>query len=121
MTAPPPLTPASEGERIAVPGWLLEPHAEHYVVRVVGDAMGGICDGDWLVVRRCTAAAEGEMVVALLGDDATLRRFYLEGDTARLEASNPALDPIRLPLANLRIQGVAVGLIRRFDRREART
>lgn len=121
MTAWPPLTPASEGERVVVPGWLTDGAPEqHYVLRVVGSLMieSGICDGDFLIVRRSPAAAEGDMVMALVGDDATLRYFYLEGDQARLEAANPVMEPIRLPYADLKIQGVAVGLIRRFGRKE---
>lgn len=124
----PPITVAPDGERIAIPGWLLHPRADHYVLRVVGEAMieDGVCDGDFVVVRRCSAASEGEMVIAVVGDDAVLRRFYLEhvpgGDlrdaVVRLEASNPAIEAIRLPFADLTIQGVAVGLIRRFDRKE---
>lgn len=115
-----PIIPTKDGERVAVPGWLLEPHAEHHVLRVVGESMieHGVCDGDYLVVRRCSAAAEGEMVVAIINDQATLRHFFLEGDTARLEATNSSFPPIHIPIADLIIQGVAVGLIRRFDRKE---
>lgn len=122
MSAPP-IMPIPPDERVTVPGWMLNPYAEHYVLRVVGDSMAedAICDGDFLVVRRCAVAADGEMIVALVGDDATIRRFYHEGETARLEAANRSVDSILVPMADLKIQGVAVGIIRKFDRKEART
>ena len=66
---------------------------DHYVLRVVGDSMidEGIHDGDWVVVERRERAEPGEMVVALVGDEATLKRFYPEGDRVRLQPSNPTM------------------------------
>ena len=53
-------------------------------------------------------------LVALIGDEATLKRFYPEGDRVRLQPSNPAMKPIYVPSAELRIQGVVVGLMRKY-------
>jgi repressor LexA len=88
----------------------------HYVLQVVGESMlgEGIFDGDWVVVERRQEAEPGEMVVALIGQDATLKRFYPEGAVIRLQPSNPSMAPIRVPANEVRVQGVVVGLMRRF-------
>jgi repressor LexA len=74
----------------------------------------GIYDGDYVIVLRRERAEPGEMVVALIGDDATLKRFYPEGDTVRLQPANAAMKPIRVPAKDVRVQGVVVGLMRKF-------
>jgi repressor LexA len=74
----------------------------------------GIMDGDFIIVLRRDNAEPGEMVVALVGDDATLKRFYPEGKLIRLQPSNPTMEPIRVPAQSVRIQGVVVGLMRKF-------
>ena len=71
-------------------------------------------DGDFIIVLRRDIAEPGEMVVALIGDDATLKRFYPEGKLIRLQPSNPTMAPIRVPAQNVRVQGVVVGLMRKF-------
>jgi len=66
------------------------------------------------VLRRDTAEP-GEMVVALVGgDEATLKRFYPEGKMVRLQPSNPTMTPLHVPALSVRVQGVAVGLMRKF-------
>lgn len=89
---------------------------DHYVLRVAGDSMigEGIHDGDWVVVERRERAEVGEMVVALVGDEATLKRFYPEGEQVRLQPSNPAMSPLRFPAVDVRVQGIVVGLMRRY-------
>ena len=74
----------------------------------------GIHDGDLVVVLRREEALSGEMVVALVDHEATLKRFYPEGPMVRLQPSNAALEPIRIPAARVAIQGVVVGLMRKF-------
>ena len=104
-------------ERLSVPGHLLTGSVgDHYVLRVVGESMveEGICDGDYVVVLRRERAEPGEMVVALIGDDATLKRFYPEGDTVRLQPANAAMKPIYVPTKDVRVQGVVVGLMRKY-------
>jgi len=112
-----PIEAVSNGETIPVPP-LLRPDGprEHYVLRVAGDSMidEGIHDGDWVVVERRERAERGEMVVALVGDDVTLKRFYPDGSTVRLQPSNPAMAPLFVQAADLRIQGIVVGLMRRY-------
>ena len=104
-------------DRVAVPIHLLNPRGgDHYVLRVVGESMidEGIHDGDFVIVQRRERAEQGEMVVALIGDDATLKRFYPEGDLVRLQPSNPTMQPIRVAARHLKIQGIVVGLMRKF-------
>lgn len=105
-------------ERVGVPEHLLRGRvSDHYVLRVAGDSMveEGIHDGDLVVVRRRERAEAGEMVVALVGEEATLKRYYPEGDRVRLQGAAPGLLPILVPSGSVRVQGVVVGLMRRYD------
>ena len=67
-----------------------------------------------MVVQRRDSATTGEMVVALIGDEATLKRFYPEGERVRLQPANRAMEPLLVPAGKVRVQGVVVGLMRRF-------
>jgi repressor LexA len=116
-----PIEAVSGSERVTVPGHLLSSRggtsaAEHFVLRVVGDSMidDGIHDGDFVIVLRREVADPGEMVVALVGDEATLKRFYPEGSMVRLQPANPSMQPFRVPARDVRVQGVVVGLMRKF-------
>jgi repressor LexA len=118
-----PIEAVTGSERVTVPAHLIssrtgapgEP-ADHYVLRVVGDSMieDGIHDGDFVIVLRREVAEPGEMVVALVGDEATLKRFYPEGAMVRLQPANPNMQPFVLPARDVRVQGVVVGLMRKF-------
>lgn len=112
-----PIEALSGNERVTVPGHLLSPRGgDHYVLRVSGVSMinEGIYDGDFVIVLRREQAEPGEMVVALVGDEATLKRFYPEGPMVRLQPANPDMQPIRVPARDVRVQGVVVGLMRKF-------
>lgn len=112
-----PIEAVPGSDRLVIPRQLFgERGQDHYVLRVAGDSMigEGIHDGDWVVVERRERAEVGEMVVALIGDDATLKRFYPEGEQVRLQPSNPAMAPLRFPAAEVRVQGIVVGLMRRY-------
>ncbi|MEJ2581497.1 MAG: S24 family peptidase, partial [Acidobacteriota bacterium] len=75
----------------------------------------GINDGDLVVVQRSAAAPDGEMVVALVRDEVTLKRIYREGDSAvRLQPANPSMPPMIAPAEDVRVQGIIVGLLRRY-------
>ena len=69
---------------------------EHFALRVRGDSMinVGIFDGDLIVARRCETARNGEIVVALVDDEATVKRFYKENGGYRLQPENDAMEPI---------------------------
>jgi repressor LexA len=104
-------------ETLQVPPHLLGgPSDDHYVLRVTGDSMieEGIHDGDFVIVQRREQAERGEMVVALVGHDATLKRIYPEGPTVRLQPANRFMEAIRVPARDVRVQGVVVGLMRKF-------
>jgi repressor LexA len=105
-------------ETLGVPGHLLggRRNGDHYVLRVTGDSMidEGIFDGDYVVVQLREEANSGEMVVALVGDDATLKHFFPEGKRVRLQPANPNMKPIYVPSDQVKIQGIVVGLMRKF-------
>jgi repressor LexA len=84
-----------------------------FVLRVKGDSMkdAGIFDGDHVVVRRQQAARDGEIVVALVGEEATVKRFFKEDDHVRLQPENESMEPIRTRDAEL--IGRVVGVFRR--------
>jgi repressor LexA len=83
-----------------------------YLLRVRGDSMKnvGILDGDLVVVRQQDEADDGEIVVALVGEEATVKRFYREADHVRLQPENEAMQPIRS--RDVRVLGRVVGLMR---------
>jgi len=85
-----------------------------YVLKVTGESMrdAGILDGDYVVVHRQEGANDGEIVVALLEDEATVKRFYRESDHIRLQPENPAMEPIRSP--DVQVLGRVVGVCRRM-------
>ena len=112
-----PIEPLPEREKLGVPHHLLTGQAaDHYVLRVTGESMiqEGIYDGDYVVVLRRERAMPGEMVVALVGIEATLKRYYPEGEIVRLQPANPDMEPIRVPASEVQVQGVVVGLMRKF-------
>jgi repressor LexA len=84
-----------------------------YVLRVAGESMrdAGILAGDFVVVSRADTAQDGEIVVALVGEEATVKRFFKERDHIRLQPENPEMDPIRS--TDVRIIGKVVGVFRR--------
>ena len=86
-----------------------------FILTVQGESMidAGIQDGDFLVVRRQNYADDGDIVVALLGEEATVKRFYLEGRRVRLQPENPTMDPIILPVNEVQVLGKVSGLLRR--------
>jgi repressor LexA len=83
-----------------------------YVLRVQGDSMKdvGIFDGDYVVVRPQETAVDGEIVVALVGEEATVKRFFRETDHIRLQPENAALEPIRS--REVKLLGRVVGVCR---------
>lgn len=87
---------------------------EHFILRVRGDSMiqAGIFNDDYIVVRRQPDANNGEIVVALVEDDATVKRFYKENGHFRLQPENDAMEPIIVP--SVQILGKVVSLLRKF-------
>jgi repressor LexA len=83
-----------------------------YVLRIRGESMvdAGILEGDYVVVRRQDDASDGEIVVALVGEEATVKRFFRENDHIRLQPENREMEPIRSK--DVRVLGRVVGLFR---------
>jgi repressor LexA len=86
----------------------------HFVLRVKGDSMKnvGIYEGDHVVVRQQETARNGEIVVALVGDEATVKRFFRERDHVRLQPENDAVEPILS--RDVQVLGRVVGVFRRL-------
>jgi repressor LexA len=88
-----------------------------FCLRVKGESMveEGIRDGDYIIVEGRDAANQGETVVALIGDEATVKKYYRENDgRIRLQPANPSMEPIYVPEDGLQIRGVVVGLMRHY-------
>ena len=108
---------AIEGnETISVPDEFVR-RDNTFCLRVKGDSMieDGIRDGDYIIVEGRETAGNGETVVALIGDEATVKRFYREPDGhIRLQPANAAMQPIMVSEGDLAIRGVVVGLMRHY-------
>jgi repressor LexA len=84
-----------------------------YVLRVRGESMkeAGIFEDDYVVVRPAKDASDGEIVVALIGEEATVKRFFRESDHIRLQPENKAMEPIRS--ADATVLGRVIGVVRK--------
>ncbi|MBI4421482.1 MAG: transcriptional repressor LexA [Gemmatimonadetes bacterium] len=113
-----PIEAIASGETIAVPNDLIPRRGASYVLRVRGQSMidEQIDDGDYVVVHGRNSADNGEMVIALVnGTSATVKRFYREpGGWIRLQPANDQVRPIRAHENDVLIQGVVVGVIRKY-------
>ncbi len=102
-------------EHLKIDPLLFHPQAD-YLLRVHGMSMRdiGIIDGDLLAVHQNPIAHNGQIVVARIGDDVTVKRFRQRGNIVTLLAENPEFEPIKVDLRNqdLTIEGIAVGVIR---------
>lgn len=87
---------------------------DHFILRVKGDSMiqAGIFTGDYIIVRCQPDASNGEIVVALVDDEATVKRFYKENGYFRLQPENDAMYPIIV--SRCQVLGKVVGLMRRM-------
>jgi repressor LexA len=110
-----PLEVEVSDETITVPDRLTS-RGENYVLKVRGDSMidDGILDGDYVIIARREQANNGEMVVANVAGEVTLKRLYREGERIRLQPANALMAPIYAHARDVAVQGVVVGLMRRF-------
>jgi len=111
-----PIEAVVHSDEVSVPEMFLTP-GTNYVLRVEGDSMVDqhIEDGDLIVVEQRDHAQNGETVVALVdGEDATLKRYYREGSQIRLQPANDKMSPILVDESRLKIQGIVVGLMRKY-------
>lgn len=109
-----PIEAIEDREVLDLESLFVSPHGT-FVLRVRGDSMieDNICDGDYVVCEKRASVRDGDTVVAVLEDgDATLKRFYREKAGIRLQPANPNYRP--LVVTDVDVQGVVVGVIRRF-------
>jgi len=103
-------------ETIAVPEDLVGKR-DTYVLKVRGDSMidEQIRDGDFVIIEDRKSADNGEMVIALVGgSDVTLKKFYRENGHVRLQPANPAMQPLLIAPDQVQIQGVVIGVMRKY-------
>jgi len=111
-----PIEAVPDPEEITVPESLVG-KGDTYALRVVGDSMveEGILDGDTIIVEKAEKAENGALVVALLGgSEAVVKRFYRKGGKVELVSANEKHPPLVVDAGDVAIQGVVVGLLRRY-------
>jgi len=102
---------------IGVPSALMK-HGEHFVLEVMGNSMieDGILHGDFVVVRKQKTANQGQLVVALVDDSATVKRFHPKKNHIELHPANPEYKPIIVsPEQSFHIEGIVSGVIRKVS------
>lgn len=113
-----PIESLMHDESIAVPDEILPRRGPNYALKVAGSSMidEHIIDGDYVVVHGREEAQNGEMVIALVnGSEATVKKFYREtGGWIRLQPANSTMSPMRYQERDVLIQGVVVGIIRKY-------
>jgi repressor LexA len=113
-----PIESLMHDESIAVPDEILPRRGPNYALKVAGNSMidEHIVDGDYVVVHGREEAQNGEMVIALVnGSEATVKKFYREtGGRIRLQPANTTMSPMRYQERDVLIQGVVVGIIRKY-------
>lgn len=112
-----PIEAITDSESIAVPEDMLG-RGKAFVLQVKGDSMEGehIADGDYVVVEQREEARDGDTVIALIdGESATIKRYAREGSQVRLSPANPRHEVLVVDAARCRVQGVVVGVLRRYQ------
>ena len=113
-----PIEAVMANESVAVPDDFIRRNGNHYVLRVRGNSMidEQIRDGDFVVVNERQRADNGEMVIAMLnGNSATVKKYYREKDgRIRLQPANETMSPMYIHENDISIQGVVVGVLRRY-------
>jgi repressor LexA len=113
-----PIEAVSTEETLPIPESFLPRRGDYYVLRVKGESMidEHIQDGDYVVVESRETAGPGDTVIALIDEESvTLKKFYPEKGRIRLQPANEALDPIVLDGNRVRIQGVVVSVMRKYQ------
>ena len=113
-----PIEALAHGDTMSVPEEFVRRPGGHYVLKVRGNSMidAQISDGDFVVINERQSADNGEMVIAVTnGGGATCKKFYREKDgRIRLQPANETMDPIYVSENDITIEGVVVGVLRRF-------
>lgn len=106
-----------ENETMQFPESMIRRPEKSYVLKVQGNSMieECICDGDYVIVEHRNWADNGDMVIAMLDHkEATVKKFYREGDAIRLQPANHEMEPIMVDPKELSIHGVVVGVLRKY-------
>ena len=114
-----PIEAITDNQVVEVPSSMLK-QGEHFVLKVCGDSMieEGIMENDLAVIRKQQTANNGQTVVALWNNAATIKKYYNYSDRIELHPANPAYEPIIVRadgVSQIQIEGVLVGLIRNLD------
>ena len=103
-------------DTLSLPGQMVNPHYKHFALRVSGDSMieDGILDEDIVIVRSQNMAKQGQTVVAVIDNEATLKKFYRKDSHIELHPANERLSPIMVSenSGEFKIVGIMVGLLR---------
>ncbi|MDY7031448.1 MAG: transcriptional repressor LexA [Thermodesulfobacteriota bacterium] len=110
-----PIEPFEDVGAIEVPPSMIG-KGDHFVLQVKGDSMkeDGILNGDFIIVRKQPKAEKGETVVALINNEATVKRYYKNKDCVELRPANEGMEPLVVKGGDLRIQGKVVGVLRYY-------
>ncbi len=109
-----PIEPIPQSDQVEVPPTMLR-SGETFALRVKGESMRdeGILSGDLVIVHKQVNARNGQTVVALLNNEATIKKFYRKGDRIELHPANASMQPILVaPTDEFRIEGMVIGVIR---------
>jgi repressor LexA len=106
-------------DTVRIDRMLIGPHREVFGLRVVGESMieDGIFDGDYVFVQKSPTANPGDIVVAMIDEEATVKRYYPEGDRIRFQPANAAMQPImvhRSDFKSVDLIGTVVGVYRKL-------
>jgi repressor LexA len=110
-----PIEAVEEVDTIEVPPSMTG-QGDHFVLKVRGDSMkeDGILDGDFIVVKKQPTAENGQTVVALINNEATVKKYYKQKNYVELRPSHADMEPILIKEGDLRIEGRVVGVMRNY-------
>jgi repressor LexA len=110
-----PMAAVAQDERLEIDNLFVGPN--HFALKVRGQSMieDHIDDGDYVVIRKQETASNGERVVAMIENEVTLKRFFKDKNSIRLEPANGTMKPIVVePQADAHILGILVGVLRKY-------
>jgi repressor LexA len=110
-----PIEAVEEIDVIEIPPSMLG-KGDHFVLQVKGDSMkeDGILDGDFIVIRRQATAENGQTVVALINNQATVKKYYQREGHVELRPAHTGMEPLIIREGDLQIQGKVIGVLRRY-------
>jgi repressor LexA len=106
-------------DTVKIDRFFIGQNREVFALRIKGDSMieAGIYDGDYVFIRKQLQATPGEIVVVMIGDEATVKRYYPEGDSIRFQPANATMSPIivrKRDFRSVNLLGVVIGVYRKL-------